>query len=177
MIPIRSKKKPPHGGGFLYAAARAAAPIPPNGNLPRRTFFHLFREKGGAKKLSDHKKYYNDSPLVQDPLPNFAAGFAYDKTVCFPAGHKAPPYKHFCRVWLEVCKDEEGDGCYASYPSSVTFGASFPQGGSLGTRDPVHINFQNSLLSLLKAAHIKKPTPLGEGGRGSARMRGSRAAA
>ena len=92
-------------------------------------------------------------------------------------GSQAPALQTLLPRLVRGLQREEGDGCYASYPSSVTFGASFPQGGSLGTRDPVHINFQNSLLSLLKAAHIKKPSPLGEGGRGSARMRGSRAAA
>ena len=48
-------------------------------------------------------------------------------------GRKRPALQTLLPCLVRGLQREEGDGCYASYPSSVTFGASFPQGGSLET--------------------------------------------
>ena len=97
--------------------------------------------------------------------------FYVTKMVC-TAGASDPPYKHFCRVWLEVCKEKTATDAPHPTPHQSPSVPASPKGEALVRHDLIHISFQNSILDLLKEAHIKKPSPLGEGGRGSARMRG-----
>ena len=52
-----------------------------------------------------------------------------------------------------------------------------PKGEALERYDLIYVCYKISILNLLQEAYITKPSPLGEGGRVSARMRGSRVAA
>ena len=83
----------------------------------------------------------------------------------------------FRPVGLEFCKAKMATDAPHPTPHQSTSLTASPKGEALVRHDLIHISFQNSILDLLKEAHIKKPSPLGEGGRGSARMRGSREAA